>query len=255
MYKIVVVEDEKRVREGIIIGTDWAALGCVVVGEAENGAEGLEAIIRYRPDLVVTDIKMPKMTGLEMMEKAKDEGYETAFILLTAYGEFSYAQTAIRLHAADYLLKPFKEGELEEAVKKALAKFKKTNAEPGAGESGTEQPAPLEKGSKSKYIMAAIEYIEENYASENITVRAAAEALNISEGHLSHLFRKETDFTFMSYVTQCRMRAAMNLLKDYSHKVYEVAEKVGYRDITYFSALFKKTVGMSPSEYQDTHRE
>lgn len=254
MFKIVVVEDEKRVREGIILGTDWQSLNAVVVGEAGNGIDGLEAIRKYKPDVVITDIKMPRMTGLEMIKKVREEGLTPAVILLTAYGEFSYAQTAIRLNASEYLLKPFKEGELEAAVASTLKKFKR-NAEAEDTTEEPEKPEPFEKGSKSKYIMKAIEYIEKNYASEEISVRSAAEALGISEGHLSHLFRKETDFTFMSYVTQCRMRAAMNLLKDYSHKVYEVAQMVGYRDITYFSALFKKTVGQSPSEYQDTHRE
>lgn len=78
--------------------------------------------------------------------------------------------------------------------------------------------------------------------------------MGISGGHLSHLFRKETNFTMMNYVVNCRIRAAKGLLKDYRYKIYEVAEQVGYRDITYFSAIFKKHVGVSPSEYQDRYR-
>ena len=103
--------------------------------------------------------------------------------------------------------------------------------------------------------MDAVSYIDENYANPNISVRSVAENLAISEGHLSHLFRKETDFTFLSYLTQCRMRAAKKLLKDHRYKIYEVAEMVGYKDITYFSVTFKKFVGVSPSEYQDRYRD
>ena len=111
----------------------------------------------------------------------------------------------------------------------------------------------LDRGDKSKYIMDAIAYVEQNYANPSISVRDVADSLGISEGHLSFLFRKETDSTLMAYVTKCRMRAAMNLLKSYRHKVYEVAQQVGYRDITYFSKTFKKYVGVSPSEYQNRY--
>ena len=84
----------------------------------------------------------------------------------------------------------------------------------------------------------------------NISVGTIAESLGISEGHLSHLFKKETDYTVMSYITRYRVRAAMKLLNNCRYKVYEVAEMVGYRDITYFSSTFKKIAGVSPSEYQ-----
>jgi len=113
----------------------------------------------------------------------------------------------------------------------------------------------LKKGDKSKYLAEAFAYIDEHYMDVDISVQKVADSLGISGGHLSHLFRKETNFTMMNYVVNCRIRAAKNLLKDYHHKVYEVAEKVGYKDITYFSAIFKKHVGVSPSEYQDRYRE
>lgn len=249
MYKVVVVEDEKLVRQGIVHGTDWSKIDCMVAGAAEDGEEGLETIRKYHPDIIITDICMPKMNGIEMVKILREEDVDAVVIFLTAYEEFSYAQAAVKLDAADYLLKPFEDGQLEAAVERILKKSKKA---------ATEEKNPectLTKGDKSKYIMDAIAYIEENYADPNISVRSAAERLSISEGHLSHLFRKETDFTFLSYLMQCRMRAAKNLLKDHKRKVYEVAEMVGYRDITYFSVTFKKQVGVSPSEYQDRYRE
>lgn len=185
-----------------------------------------------------------------MVESLRKEGNHAVVIFLTAYGEFSYAQQAVKLGAADYLLKPFSDGELEDAVERILKQNKERTE--------TEEKNPkcsLIKGDKSKYIMDAVSYIDENYANPNISVRSVAESLAISEGHLSHLFRKETDFTFLSYLTQCRMRAAKKLLKDHRYKIYEVAEMVGYKDITYFSVTFKKLIGVSPSEYQDRYRD
>ena len=250
MYKVVVVEDERLVRQGIVMETEWARIDCVVVGEAENGEEGYEIIKKYSPDLVITDIRMPKMTGQEMMEKLKGEEILPYVIFLTAYDDFAYAQQAIRLNTVDYLLKPFKDGQLEETVRTLLEHSIRQR-----GEQNEKTPElQLKKGDKSKYIVDAMAYIDANYANPDLSVKAVAESLRISEGHLSHLFRKETNFTVMTYVTNCRIRAAKNLLKDYTYKVYEVAEMVGYRDITYFGMTFKKYVEVTPSEYQDRYR-
>ena len=116
MLKVVGVEDEELVRKGIVLTVDWAGAGCAVVGEAANGEEGLEVIRRYRPDLIVTDIRMPKLDGIEMLRRLREEGNRAHVVFLTAYSDFSYAQSALKLGAADYLLKPFHDGELEETI-------------------------------------------------------------------------------------------------------------------------------------------
>ena len=198
---------------------------------------------------MITDIRMPRMMGIEMIEKVYELGLEPRVIFLTAYDDFAYAQQAVKLGAADYLLKPFKDGELETTIQKLIEKNRRDTER----KEQHNQELRLDAGDKSKYIMDAIAYVDENYANPNISVRAVADHLGISEGHLSHLFRKETDSTLMAFVTKRRMRAAMSMLQDYRHKVYEVAEQVGYRNITYFSATFKKYVGVSPSEYQDRY--
>lgn len=249
MYKVVVVEDEKRVRQGIVMGTDWSKINCLVMGEAANGEEGIAMIRKCKPDIVITDIRMPKMMGLEMIEKIQELGLEPHVIFLTAYDDFVYAQQAVKLSAADYLLKPFKDGELESTILKIIEKDKRDTER----KEQKNQELKMDPGDKSKYIMDAIAYVDENYANPNISVKAVADYLGISEGHLSHLFRKETDSTLMAFVTKRRMRVAMSLLQDYRHKIYEVAEQVGYRNITYFSATFKKYVGVSPSEYQNRY--
>ena len=247
MLKVLVVEDEELIRKGIVLAVDWAALGCVVVGEAANGAEALEAVERLEPSLIITDLKMPRMDGLEMLRRLRERGNNAYAIILTAYDSFSYAQSALRLGAVDFLLKPFRDGELEQAV---LALKKKI------GDGGGEREAPmlyqLKKGDKSKYVLEAMDYIGAHYAEPGVGAAAIAENLGISEGHLSHLFKKETDYTLLNYLTRYRIHRAMELLRDCRVKIYEVAEAVGYRDVTHFSATFKKLVGVSPSEYQDT---
>ncbi len=245
MWKVLLVEDESLIRKGIRMTVNWGALNCMVVGEAENGEEGLKAVLDLHPDLIITDLRMPKMDGLEMLKKLREEGNEAAVIVLTAYDQFSYAQSALRLGVVDYLLKPFHDGELEEAI----LRIKKREGEQ------KEKPltfSELKTEGMSRYISEAAEYISLHSGNPDLTVGEIAGKLGISEGHLSHTFKRETGQTILSYITGCRIQKATLALKSGKYKVYEVAEMAGYRDITYFSTTFKKLVGKSPSEYQST---
>lgn len=246
MRKVVVAEDEELVRRGIVHAVDWASVDCTVAAEAANGEEGLEAVRRHSPDLIVTDIRMPKLDGLEMVSRLRAEGNHAPVIFLSAYSDFTYAQQALRLGAADYLLKPFRDGELEQAAAAILSRAKEER--PGSILTGFPQ---LPTGQPlSRYVTETLGYITQGYAEPEISVSTIARSLGLSEGHLSHVFKKETGCTISSCLTGYRMHVAMELLRDCRSKVYEVAEKVGYRDITYFSSAFKKAVGCSPSEYQ-----
>lgn len=242
MLKVVVIEDEELVRRGIVMAVDWASVDCEVVGEASNGEAGLELIARERPDIVVTDIRMPRMDGLEMLRQLREEGCGASVILLTAYSDFTYAQSALKLGAVDYLLKPFHDGELEAAVQRISGR-------------GREQPRPgdfADISSKNRNVTQAIEYMNANYNDPELNVGAVARSVGLSEGHLSHIFKKETDYTLNGYITACRMHMAMHLLRERRLRVSEVAERVGYRDIAYFSSTFKKFTGSSPTEYQNS---
>ena len=146
MMRVMVVEDEEMIRKGIVMAVDWAALDCIVVGEAANGEQALAVAEDCQPTLIITDLKMPKMDGLEMVRRLREAGSRTYVIILTAYDSFAYAQTAIRLGAVDFLLKPFHDGDLENAV---LALQKRIAAQTAP------QPEPLpgvKPGPKSRYV-------------------------------------------------------------------------------------------------------
>ncbi len=245
MLRVLVVEDEEMIRKGIVLATDWQSLGCVVVGEASNGEEGIEKAEAVRPSLLITDLKMTKMDGLEMIARLRERGCGAYVIILTAYDSFAYAQTAIRLGAVDFLLKPFHDGDLENAV---LALQKKIE---GQKKSASAQLPDVRSGAKSRYVQEAMDYIAKSCADPGLSIGQVAAGLGLSEGHLSHLFKKATGLTVGGYLTRCRMQKAMTLLKEGKLRVYEVAEAVGYKDITYFSGTFKKLTGMSPTEYQN----
>lgn len=146
MLKVLVVEDEEMIRKGIVLAVDWAALDCVVVGEAADGLQALKAVERYDPSLIITDLKMPNMDGIQMMEALRARGSRAYVIILTAYDSFTYARERLRLGAVDFLLKPFHDGELEAAVIKLRRRRRRKGAGPpppaGAEEGGQEQVCP-----------------------------------------------------------------------------------------------------------------
>ena len=224
MNTLLVVEDEKLIRQGIVAMIRRSSVPVEEILECRNGEEALEILRKQRVDVMFTDIRMPKMDGIEMLKELRAEGNDVSVIFLTAYSEFSYAQSALKLLASDYLLKPFGDGELEQAVSNALEKRKRTQEKL---ENSKEEPLPelvLNKGDKSKYVMAAVDYISAHYGDPELCVAQIAEHLGISEGHLSHTFKRETDYTVAAYITRVRMRTAMKLLNDCRNKVYEVAE-------------------------------
>lgn len=248
MLKVVVIDDESVVRKGIVLGVDWTSMHCVVVGEASNGEEGLLAVEKYNPNLIITDIRMPKMDGIEMVKELRNRGCRAHVIVLTAYDDFQYVRSALQLGAVDYLLKPFRNQDLETAILRIMEKEKDMSAmEP-------QDMLPLAKGDKSKYVLEALNYIAEHYNDNDISITPIARSLGVSESHLSHVFKKETSYTIIGYLTQYRVHMAMKLLQDCRYKVYEVSEMVGYRDVAYFGSTFKKLTGVSPSEYQDRCR-
>lgn len=305
MIKVIVVDDERFVRMGIVGETDWEALGCEVVGEAANGLEALDLVHEKDPDLMICDIRMPKMNGLEMLKKLREEGNPIQVIFLTAYSEFSYAREALKLYAFDYLLKPFEDGELEDAILRAKERIEtewaarrpvvsdggaleagsvsqRTGERDGVdGKSGEISGSGAGKGAAGEgvpadgsrqaadapsfrillpfdentagltgYVRDAVLYSVAHYGENSVNVAKIANAVGISEGHLSHCFKKETGYTVMGWLTRYRMKKAAELLADHRNKVYEVAEMVGYKDIAYFSNTFKKIAGVAPSEVQ-----
>lgn len=248
MIRVLVVDDEPLVRRGIALGVDWAALSCEVVGEAQNGEEGLALARSLTPDLIITDIRMPKMDGIQMMNALREEGCRARCVVLTAHSDFEYARSALLFGADDYLLKPFRDEELTHAVLRACRRMRE-------GREGEARPAPRaqaqDKPETAGYVREAMDYIAQHYADGDISIAAIAEHLRVSEGHLSHVFKKQTGQTVTGYLTQYRIKTAMKLLSGGRVKVYEAAAAVGYKDVTYFSSTFKKLTGMSPSEVQE----
>lgn len=118
LYKVIIADDEEELRNGIIRKIDWYGNGFEVVGSAENGQEAYDLCKKYHPDLVITDIKMPFMTGLELGEKLYDTMPHTKVVIFSGFDDFEYAQKAIKINAYEYILKPIDSLKLTELLKK-----------------------------------------------------------------------------------------------------------------------------------------
>lgn len=246
MLKVVVVEDEYYVRKGIIQTFDWKKLGCEIVGEAANGRDGIAVVEEKKPDLVIVDIEMPVIDGLEMVKILKSKQCQSEFIFLTAHQKFTYVHSALKLEAVDYLLKPFHYEELEACVRKVKIRLHKMDEDTSRTVLLTEDEIQAE----NVYIKKAVSYVREHY-TEEILVTEVAEHLSLSEAYFCRLFKKETGYTFGQYLTNYRIHVAAGLLANFPMKVSEAAEQVGFSDSNYFSITFKKIMEMSPSEYQE----
>ncbi len=249
MTSVMIVDDEKLVRMGIKEETDWDLIGCEVVAEASNGEEALQLADETRPDLVISDIRMPRMDGIELAGKLLEKYPSTKVIFLTAYNEFEYARKAVRIGVSDYILKPFQDGELEASVQRLLHLH--PNA-PASVKELEETLVPLihKDAVSNRYVQTAIAYIEDHFSDPDFSIGKLADSIGVSNGHISRLFKSELGLGINNYLTRYRIRKAMDYLKDVQMKVYEVAELTGYQDIAYFSNTFKKLVGRSPSDYQ-----
>ena len=118
MYRLMLVDDEPEIRDGLLEIINWEQEGFEVVGTAENGLEALQVAESVTPDLVVTDIRMPFLDGLEMARRMRQSLPTVQFVVLSGYDDFDYARQAIQIQIKDYVLKPISSGEFTEVLRR-----------------------------------------------------------------------------------------------------------------------------------------
>lgn len=250
MYRAFLIEDEALLREGLLLTTPWEEHGFTIVGSAADALEGERGILEAQPDLVITDIHLPQISGLDLIEKL-NKALVCDYIIISGYDAFPYAQRAISLGVKAYLLKPIDDDELSLTLDKVRhdIDLRKQMEQTLAVSPATPPSSASESALADRYLDTAMQYIRQNYR-EPLTVRNVADALCISESYLSKLFKRKSGRPFLDVLTQVRMQEAIRLLKTTPMKVYEIADALGYRDAEYFSNLFRKFTGVNPSEYR-----
>lgn len=255
MLRVLVVEDEEIIRKGFIHTVDWTSMECVIVGEAKNGKEGLEKIKELQPDIVFTDIIMPKMNGIEMIEEAKKD-YEFKSVILTSYSEFEYAQKAIKLKVFEYLLKPVEEDALQKVVEKIRGEIYeertintlKMNTKDKSEVELINLEFYIQKQGTNPYVEKALDIIRSRYV-EKLTIELVADEIGVSGSYLSRKLKEEVAQTFLEILHKHRLQKAVELLNEGIYKVYEVSEKTGFSEYKHFCQVFKKYIGSAPTEF------
>ena len=251
MYKVFIVDDEEYVIKSLIAQVDWTSYGFEIVGYSYDSSNAFDQICLLEPDLIFIDIRMPGMNGLELMKNLTETVKTALFIVISGYAEFAYAQKAINYGAFGYCLKPFDSGEIISYLQKAAPVLTHM-----AKSSGTCDPdicysngIPLNVRFMNHTFNLIIKYVHEYY-NQDITVQRIAQAVNVNANYVSQLFKKETGSTYTKYLSKLRVENACKLLIDTDLSVSEIARQVGYSDYFYFSRVFKKIKGKSPSVYR-----
>lgn len=254
MYKCIVVEDEKNIRQRLVSHFPWEEFQVEIVGEAENGIEAIKLIEKYHPHLIFTDIKMPEMDGLELAKEIHLRFPNIITILVSAYNEFNYAQKAIEYNVKGYLLKPILKKEFIQLMTKIYSNLQKTdllieNKDLEDKTLGTKNTENTRSKDLNQYIYFAKNYVNEHYAKP-ISLKNICSELYISESYFSSLFSQETGVGFANYVNEVRIEKSKELLKYSNDSLKVIALKVGFSSPSYFNKVFKSITGMSPLEFK-----
>ena len=243
---VMIVDDEPEIGRGINDSVDWAALGMKVAAICTDSAEALARALSLNPDIIVSDIYMPGINGLDLADRLRLEGCNSRFIFISAYSEVEYFKHAFKVNAVDYILKPIDINELITVLAAQNMEIRKQR-----GEGVAKLPDPNTGNPASSVVRRVSAYVRENLGSR-LTISVISKACYLSPNYLCYLFRKETGLTINEYITAQRMRKACELLRQ-NRKIYvsEVAAHVGYHDAAYFSRQFKISIGCTPQEYQE----
>ena len=235
--RVLLVDDEIMIREGFKKLFDWKAHDCEVVGEAADGMEALTQIDTFHPDIVIMDINIPIMNGLKVIQLSRIKHPDTAFVIVSGYDDFSYCREALRLQITDYILKPVNYEEFGACIDNLkIALFQR-------------QSPKHQDRQEERTITLITRYLQEHLAEE-ISLSILAEEFHLSAQYISQLFKSEIGVGFLAYLTNIRMEQAKKLLLSTPLPIAEVSEQSGYGDYRVFTKVFKKSEGVTPSQYR-----
>ena len=246
-YRLLIADDEYWVRRKLTKLLDWESLGIECLEPAKDGQETLDRVRAEKPDILVTDINMPFLNGVELLERVSRECPETVSFVVSGYDDFAYVKGSFLGGCINYLLKPVSREELQKAVEKAIAIL----------EGRPELPRPAQESrdpetdTTRKIVHQAAHYIDKHYY-EDLNLTVLAEKFNVESSYFSRMFRQEMGENLIFYLTRRRIEKAQSLMAGSEVNLTEIAYQVGYNDYSYFNRVFKKHTGMSPREYRNS---
>lgn len=237
--KVLLVDDEIMIREGFKRLFDWEAHGCEVVGEAADGMEALGQIDKLLPDIVIMDINIPIMNGLKVIEVSRVKHPEIAYVIVSGYDDFAYCRKALRLQITDYILKPVNYEEFGSCIDNLkISMYKNTTS------------AQKDSENREERVISSIMRYMQEHLSEEISLSVLADEFHLNPQYISQLFKNEIGVGFLAYLTNIRIEKAKKLLLSTALSVTEISSHAGYGDYRVFTKVFKKTEGITPSQFR-----
>ncbi|UUZ79021.1 response regulator [Paenibacillus sp. P26] len=238
MYKLLIADDEYEIRNGLSNYFPWSDVGFEVVSQAENGPQVIEYTETHEVDVLLCDIRMPRMTGIEVARELYSRNSPVKVIFLSGYKDFEFAQQALIYGVKNYIVKPTNYEDLYHifmGIKEELNRERKK--------------APGEESVSDKVIAVIKNYVQECY--RDAALEDAAELVHMSPYYISKYFKQKTGENFSDYVISVKMQKAAQFLKEIDYKTYEISEMIGYSNPKNFTRTFKKYFGKSPREFRN----
>ena len=244
MIKAYIADDEVWVVLGLKKQLEKTGYPVEVVGTANNGLTAREEIVKLQPDVVFTDIRMPGVNGLDLLKEIGSLSSRSRVVIVSGYSDFEYARNAVSNHAYDYLVKPVRQENLDEILGKI-------NAELNPDETDEARDNEMKKiwEANAGLIDRIIAEIRAHY-TEDISLSEYALKYDMSLASLSSQLKEKLSMNYSDYLTSLRLQRAKTLLKEPNLSIQEIAEQSGYTDYFYFTKVFKKAEGISPSKYR-----
>lgn len=247
--KVIIIDDEAVNIRGLKHFVNWQELGYEEPDSADGGIKGLEMLENNAYDMIIIDICMPDLSGLELLKKMrrKQRNQQADIVIISGFDEFEYAREAIQIGVCAYILKPINVDEVEEILRNCYAKRVRYQSErvESVANNYIEEHHPTKTIHPT--IFKILRYIDKNYHKE-ISVSEISELFKMNASYLSALFKKEVGMTLSSYLLMIRMEQAKKLLLETNERVNNIAYSLGYQSPTYFAEQFKKYFGCSPSQ-------
>ena len=236
MISVLLVEDNKLALEYLETLIDWERHGFKVVATALNGKDGLNKYLALKPQLIITDIQMPSVSGVDMAKRIRETGASVKIIFLTSYQVFSYARSALDLGVSEYILKH----ELnEQTLIKKLAGIKDL----------IEILSDDKSDQYSPHVKSAVRFIASDYKNVALSVERIAGRVGMNADWLGTIFKRDTGYSIREYLNIYRIKKSKELI-DEGFKIQEVYKEVGYMTYQYFGKVFRKITGLTPVEYR-----
>jgi len=249
--KLLIVDDEPIIRRGIKSLIDLEALCIEEVYEASNGEQALELFKEELPDIVLADINMPRLNGLEFAKQIRQVSPKVKIAMITGYDYFDYALKALKIGVDDYVLKPVSRTDIESLLYKFVEAIKEEKNKEVTEKLVRQFKEVYEIEGDKGYKTLILKQLEVHMNQPYFSLTYLSDQMGLSAGYLSGLFKKLFGQSFKAYVLDKRLEEAKIMLLSTEMRNYEVGEKVGFEDSNYFSTAFKKKYGCSPRQYRE----